>query len=423
VFFYHQTLSDNLHFYSRNIFSRKSTSLQALEWEPEKWLKASITGGIGSGKPYMATAVDAELQQLTLRGSYAYVSPDFRRVTIPALENSEPERENLEATYHFNRDDSITASHRNLLQPLTLDSPFARAGMDQVSGNFKIGKIYFGSGLYTSRFSGENSWGSNFFAGRKFKQFLDVTSSYFVSKSGTNKADSMATGTFRETISPRFNLLQVLTYAGGQWALAYGGEFVTNRFNARVDYQTQYLAFRTDKPFQQTLSLNASVRVIGSLALNATSSVAPDGRTRYSFGGTTYLYRYGGLLPGLGQSNDSYKFPKYVVQGIVQDQEGKPISGAALQIGNDIIFTDSDGRFQYRSKKHKEVPFAIVPSQFLTTGFFEAVQAPPTVTTEKEDQAQEVIVIVRRLTPQEAKLSPMAAADFKKYEPKLPGHE
>jgi len=31
------------------------------------------------GKPYMATAVDAELQQLTLRGSYAYVSPDFRR--------------------------------------------------------------------------------------------------------------------------------------------------------------------------------------------------------------------------------------------------------------------------------------------------------------------------------------------------------
>src|SRR5882724_8623790 len=166
----------------------------------------------------------------------------------------------------------------------------------------------------------------------------------------------MATGTFRETISPRFNLLQVLTYAGGQWALAYGGEFITNRFNARVDYQTQYLAFRTNKPFQQTLSFNASVRVVGPITLNATSSVAPDGHTRYSFGATTYLYRYGGLLFSMGgQSSDSYKFPKYMVQGIVKDQEGKAVSGAAIQIGNDIIFTDGDGRFLYRTKKHKEM--------------------------------------------------------------------
>lgn len=423
AFFYHQTLSKNLRFYSRNIFSRKSTSLQAIEWEPEKWLKTSATAGMGSGKPYVAFAVDAELQQLTLRASYAYVNPDFRRITIPALENSEPERENLEATYHFNRDDSITASHRNLLQPLTLDSPFARASMDQIGGNFRIGKTYFGSSLYSSRFSGQSSWGTNIFMGQKLTRFLDVTANYFASRSGSNKTESMVNGTFRETLSPRFNLLQVLTYAGGQWALAYGGEFITNRISARVDYQTQYLAFRTDKPFQQTLSLNASVRVIGPLALNATSSVAPDGRTRYSFGGTTYLYRNGGLFPGTGQSGDSYKFPKYIVQGIVKDQEGKAIAGAALQIGNDIIFTDGEGRFLFRSKKHKEMQFAIVPSQFLSTGFFEAVQAPSSVTTEKEDQAQEIIVIVRRLTPQEAKLSPIAKADYQKYEPKLPAHE
>jgi hypothetical protein len=410
-------------FYSRNVFSRKSTSLQALEWEPEKWLKTSATAGIGSGKPYMAVAVDAELQQLTLRGSYAYVNPDFRRVTIPSLENSEPERENLEATYHFNRDDSITAAHRNLLQPLTLGGSFTRASMDQIGGNFKVGKTYFGSSLYTSRYSGQDSWGTNLFVGQKLTRFLDVTGNYFASRSGSNKTESMVTGTFRETLSPRFNLLQVLTYAGGQWALAYGGEFITNRISARVDYQTQYLAFRTDKPFQQTLSLNASVRVIGSLALSATSSVAPDGHTRYSFGGTTYLYRYGGLFPGMGQSGDSYKFPKYIVQGIVKDQEGKAIAGAALQIGNDIIFTDGEGRFLFRSKKHKELQFAIVPSQFLSTGFFEAVQAPASVTTEKEDQAQEIIVIMRRLTPQEAKLSPIAKADYQKYEPKLPGHE
>ncbi len=422
AFFYHQTLARNLHFFSRNIFSRKSTSLQGLEWDAEKWLKTSVTAGMGSGKPYMATAIDAELQQLTLRASYAYVNPDFRRVTVLALENSEPERENIEATYHFTRNDSISASHRNLLQPLTLNSPYARASMDQIGGNFQIAKTYFGSSVYTSRFSGENSWGTNFFAGQRIK-FMDVSANYFVSKSGTHKPESMVNGTFRETITPRFSLLQVLTYTNNQFALAYGGSFITNRFNVSLDYQTQYLAFRTDKPFQQTMSVNASVKIAGPLALNLTSSLAPDGHTRYSIGATTYLYRYGGLFPGMGSPNDGYKFPKYLVQGIVKDQEGKAVAGAAVQIGNQMVFTDGDGRFLYRSKKHKEWQFAIVPSQFLINGFFEAVQAPPTVTTEKEDQAQDVIVIVRRLTPQEAKLNSIAKADFDKYEPKLPVHE
>ena len=421
--FFHHHLTDNLHFYSREIISTKTSALQSLEWKPEKWLTSSVTGGIGSGKPYFVTAVDAELRKLSLKGSYAYVSPDFRRITVPDILNSEPERENIEATYHFTRDTVITAAHRNLMQPLSINSPFARASMDQLSGNFRLGHSYFGAGLFTSRFSGRDSWGTSMYVGRRFRDFLDVSGSYFVSKSTGNSTQHLLTGTFREVISPRFNVLQVLSYSNGQTSLAYGGEFITNRLNLSVDYQTQYLAFRTNKPFQQTLSFNGRVRVIGPLSLTAASSIAPDGHTRYSFGGTTYLYRAGGLFPSWGQSNDSFKFPKYIVQGIVKDQEGKAIAGAALQIGNDIIFTDGEGRFLFRSKKHKELPFAIVPSQFLSTGFFEAVQAPQSVTTEKEDQAQEIIVIVRRLTPQEAKLSPIAKADYQKYEPKLPEHE
>lgn len=423
IIFFHRHLTDNLHFYSRDIISTKTSSLQSLEWKPEKWLTSSVTGGIGSGKLYFAAAIDAEMRKLTLKGSYAYVNPDFKRITVPDILNSEPERENIEATYHFTRDTVITAAHRNLMQPLTINSPFSRATMDQLSGNFRLGHNYFGAGLFTSRFDGRDSWGTSMYVGRRFRDLLDVSGSYFVSKSTGDTTQHLMTGTFREIISPRFNLLQVLTYSNGQTSLAYGGEFITNRFNARVDYQTQYLAFRTDKPFQQTLSFNASVRVAGPLSLNAASSVAPDGHTRYSFGATTYLYRAGGLFPSWGsQSDDSYKFPKYLVQGIVKDQEGKPIAGAAVQLGNDVIFTDGSGRFQYRLKKHKQMQFSVVPSQFLTTGFFEVVQAPSMVSSEKEDQAQEIVVIVRRLTPQEARVSPLASK-FKENEPKWPGHE
>src|SRR5882757_2709428 len=78
IMFFHHHLTDTLHFYSREIFSTKTSALQGLEWKPEKWLTNSVTGGIGSDKPYFAVSSDAELRNLTLRGSYAYVSPDFR---------------------------------------------------------------------------------------------------------------------------------------------------------------------------------------------------------------------------------------------------------------------------------------------------------------------------------------------------------
>ncbi|HEY1263699.1 MAG TPA: hypothetical protein VGF06_09255 [Terriglobales bacterium] len=404
VIFFHHRLTDELHFYSRDIVSTRSTALQGLEWVPQEWLKTSFTGGIGSGQPYFASGIEAELPQLSLKASYASVDPDFRRVTIPDYYNSEPERENIEATYRFNRENSITASHRNLLQPLSVNGAPERAGMNSLAGNFRVAHTYFGAGLFNSSFSGRNSWGSNFFAGQHFGNLLDVSASYFVSKSTATPVDNMLTGTFREMLTPRINLLQVVTYSNGQWSTAYGGEFITNRFNARLDYQTVYLPFRTSHPFQQTLSFNSSVRVIGPVAITAASTLAPDGRVRYTFGGTTYLYRYSGLLPSFGQENDSYKFPKYLVQGFVRDEQGHPVSGAAIQLGQDIIYTDGTGHFLYRTRKHRELMFSVVPDQFLMPGVYEVIQAPKSVTPEKEGEGQDVEVIVRRLTAQEAML-------------------
>ncbi len=402
VFFFHHRLTDTLHFYSRNIISDKNSILQGLEWQPEKWFTTAVTGGIGSGKPYFALAGTADVRKWSFKASYASVSPDFRRIIVPDILNSEPERENLEATYRFNRDASITASHRNLLQPLTLNSPLARASMNQITGNFRLGRSYFGAGLFQSTFSGQHAWGSNLYAGQKFLNFFDVSANYFASKSGAQKIDSMITGTVREIITPRLSLLQVINYSNGQASMSYGGDFVTNRFNASVSYQTVYLPFRVTHPFQQSLSFNSTVRVIGPFALTAASSLAPDGRTRYSIGAKTYFYRYGGLLPSWGQAHESYKFPKYVVQGIVRDESGQPVSGAAVMIGNDFVYTDGEGRFLYRTHKDHEMSFHVVPSQFLTSGIYEVLRSPSSVKPEKADQVQDIEITVRRMTKEEA---------------------
>lgn len=402
IFFFHHRLTNQLHFYSRNIISDKNSILQGLEWQPEKWLKTSVTGGIGSGKPYIAVAGTADVRNWSFKASYVVVNPDFRRIVVPDILNSEPERENLEATYRFNRDISITASHRNLLQPLTLNSPLSRASTNQITGNFRLGRSYFGAGLFQSAFSGRHAWGSNLYVGQKFLNFFDVSANYFASKTSGQKINSMTTGTVREIINPRLSLLQVVSYANGQASMSYGGEFVTNRFNASVSYQTVYLPFLVNHPFQQSLSFNANVHVVGPFALNASSSLTPDGRTRYSFGATTYFYRYGGLLPSWGQTHESYKFPKYVVQGIVKDETGQPVSGAAVQIGKEMVYADDEGRFLYRCHNDREMSLHIVPGQFLTAGIYEVLKAPNSAKPEKQDQAHDIEVTVRRLTVEEA---------------------
>jgi len=406
ILFYQRRLNDHWRLYSRVILSRHSTSLQSLEWQPRKWLKISITAGTGSGDGYFASSLDAEFKTLTFRASYVAAGENFRRVTVPSLMDSEADRGNVEATYQPNSMVSLTAGHRDLLQPISLDSPLERASVNELAANFRISHTYFGVGYFTSSVLGRDTQGTNLYAGHRVGDRLEVTANYFTSRStsdaGTPAASTpMLSGTFREKLSPRLSLLQLVTRCNGQTTAAYGGEFLTNRFNVQLDYQNVYLPFRPDRPFQQALALQASLRVAGPVRLTTGSNVAPDGRIRYTFGVTTYLYRYRGLSAWRSDAPDSYSFPKYVVLGVVRNESGQPVQGAALKINGEVVYSDEAGRFMLRVRKRTAVTLRLAPDEFLIPGVFEAVQAPATVIPATEDRAVDVEVVLRRVPPRQ----------------------
>jgi hypothetical protein len=289
----------------------------------------------------------------------------------------------------------LTVGHHDLLQPLTLQSPLTQASTNDFAGSFHFRSTYMGAGLFTSSVSDRDTQGVNVYVGHRFHDRLDVTGNYFDSHTANEPSEAMFSGTFREILSPRLSVLQLLTHANGQWNLAYGGEFITNRFSISASYQNVYLPLRPDRPFEQALSLNASVRLFGSVRFTVASSVAPDGGVRYTFGGSTYVYRYSGLA-GQSREQESYSFPKYLVQGVVRDKDGNPVAGAALGIDGAVIYTDDAGRFLYRSRKHTRMRFQVLIDQFLVPGVFEVVQSPGEVEAELEDKAQDVIVIIRQ---------------------------
>jgi hypothetical protein len=206
----------------------------------------------------------------------------------------------------------------------------------------------------------------------------------------------------RENFSSRFSLLQLVSRTGGQTTFAFGGDFTSNRLMLRADYQNVYLPFRPDRPFEQALALNVALRVAGPVQITAASNVAPDGHLRYSFGASTYLYRFRGMAANA--RSDSFSISKYLVQGVVKDDQGLPLEGAALHIGKEVAYTDSSGRFMVRFSKRGPFPLHVAPEEFLTNGVFEVVSAPSETKAETEDHASDVQIVVRRVPPPQAKL-------------------
>jgi hypothetical protein len=295
---------------------------------------------------------------------------------------------------------SLTTGHENILEPVTLGGPMQQATVDQFSADFHIERFYFGSGLFTSTAAGRSTQGTNLYAGRRIGHRFEVNTNYFRSapkSTPTEPAQNsvIVSATVRENFSSRFSLLQLISRTDGQTTISYGGDFTSNRLMARVDYQNVYLPFRPDHPFEQALALNASLRVTGPWQVTAASNVAPDGHLRYSFGVSTYLYRLNGMITN--NSADSFSIPKYLIQGVVKDDQGVPVEGAALHIGRQVAYTDSEGHFMARFSKRATFLLSVAPEEFINNGTYEVVSAPTQAAADREETAGELQVLVRRV--------------------------
>lgn len=402
IFFYERKWNHNLRFFSREIASNTQTALQCAQWKPNKWLAAGLTGGIGSNQKYFASSLDIETQRLAFKTSYVLTGDRFQRVTVISPLSSEVNKGNVQMLYKPNDFVSITTGHENILEPLTLGGPIEQATVNQFSTDFHLRRFYFGSGLFSSTASGRSTQGKNIYVGRRIGQRFEINTNYFESKPqsalGTPSASTtILSGTVREDFSSRFSLLQLISRTAGQTTYAFGGDFTSNRLQVRADYQNVYLPFRPMNPFEQALALNVMVRVAGPWQVNVASNVAPDGRLRYSFGMSTWLYRERGMAVN-AVSRDSFSIAKYVIQGVVKDDAGQPLEGAALHIGKEVVYTDSGGRFQARFSKHGPHLLSIATDEFLTNLTYELVSAPSQVRAEADGIATDVQVMVRHKT-------------------------
>jgi hypothetical protein len=397
LIFFQRQLTTSLRFYSHNIVSSRQTSIQSLQWTPREKMSLAVSAGLGNNQKYAATSFDWANSWLDLQASYAVAGQRFRRVSVEAPVLSEMDRENVRLEIKPLDTLRFVVTRQNLLAARNANAPFERAAVNGASIFTSLARFNLHGSLYTSRTRFGVSRASSLGARRNFASRFEASLDYLRSAPAGGAPTGTFVATFREQLTPRWSFNQVITRGPGQTSFAYGGSFFSNRFSAGVEYQTIYQPFARagEAAFRQVLLVNIKFLLPGGIELNASSDVTPLGRVRYTAYATSWAYR--GLSAGAGSSVPSGAFYNYVVRGRVLDAAGQPVRGAALRIENEIVFTDSQGRFLHRMKKPRELPFSVALEDFMLPGRYVVVSAPSTVKAAREEAAPEYDVVLRRV--------------------------
>jgi hypothetical protein len=106
-----------------------------------------------------------------------------------------------------------------------------------------------------------------------------------------------------------------------------------------------------------------------------------------------------GALGGVPPQQIGGGIARYVVRGIVRDDQGNPIEGAAVELGGEMVFTNSSGEFLLRTKSPRRWSLSVRTGDFLLPGLWEVSAAPAEVTSWEENRPGQVEIILRQPAP------------------------
>ena len=394
MLFLDKKLNPRLRAVSRNIFADTHTSIHGVEWTPRDKLTLAATAGVGGNKFYAAASAAFENRWITTSAGQISGRSSFRRINLDSPGSSETTGANMSVTFHPRDWWSVNGGRQNLLDgdgftPVTRRVAVNRAGVT-------VNRLGFRTGLnaFESRGHGLNNKGVSLSVARNLTRAVDVEGNYFGARSDNGDHSQSLLVSLRETLTPRVSLLQVITRSGNQTSMNVGGQFLSNPLTVSVTYQNVYAPFHPGNPFVQALGVDLRINVFDRVQLQAGTYTTPDGRLRYSISGSTIAFRQG-RRPDTNEN--AFKARKYAVRGQVTDESGQPIPGATVQIGDDVLITNGEGRFVLRMENPSPRDFKVLTEEFMMPGRFEVVSAPTKVVAVLDHQVRDVRVTVRRV--------------------------
>jgi len=195
---------------------------------------------------------------------------------------------------------------------------------------------------------------------------------------------AMLVNTFAENFR-HFTLSQVVTRSQNQTAYAFGGGYTGNRLSVSVSHSVLFFPVG-GRGFAQVTSVTIGLRIHDSVVTLQTNA-DPQGKLKWSAYAQTYTT---GPLHVAEQHAHAKPSGKLIVTGQVVNQNGDPVEGAAVQVGQAVVFTASDGKF-FVHVKHKRVTVQVLLDQFVNAGVWSVSKCPATT-----QPGTEAVITLRR---------------------------
>jgi len=355
------------------LFADQQTILPGVQWQPTPDLTAALVGGVGSGRPYAATSLVLRQGPLAVKASYAWNPNRFRRAAVATPNQTEVDRENIMITYDLSPEFSIGVGRQNYVQDSADSKPAIRAAGNTVFAGGVWSNTRLTAGLYDSHSEGTSNLSSYIAVGRNLTQWLDAEVFVLQSRPEGMPVVTTPLANLRWRLSSRIGLSQQVSFHDGRPTVLFGASLITPIGEFVADYQVVHQPLQPTNPFRSALNLTARLQ-LGKYSTSVGTFVQPDGSVDYSASGSTFLYM--GSFGGAQPQQVGGRMARYVIRGTVRDEAGNPVEGAAVDIGGQVVFTNSSGEFFHRVGRPGRSTVGVLTGEFLLPGQWEVVRAP-----------------------------------------------
>lgn len=395
AFFAQRRVAPTVRLTATTVFSRRQTILPGVQWQPLPDLTTAFVAGIGSGRPYAASSVLLREGPLGVKASYGFNPSRFRRAPVAIPNQTEVERENISITYDLGPYFSVGVGRQNFVQD-SVDSalPVRATGNTAFAGGVWA-NTRLTAGIYGSRSAGISNLSSYMAVGRELARWLDAELFVLQSRPDGRPTTTTPLANLRWRVTSRLGLSQQISWHGKRPTILFGASLMTPIGDFAADYQIVHQPFQPFNPFRSALNLTARLQ-LGRYSTSVGTYVQPDGSVDYSASGRTFLYM--GSFGGIQPQQLGGRMARYVVHGSVRDIDGNPVEGAAIEIGADVVFTNSTGLFFHRLGRPGRLPLKVLTPEFLLPGQWEVVSAPAEAVAGAESTAG-VEIILRHPAP------------------------
>ena len=373
AFFAQRRVAPTVRLTATTLFSQRQTILPGVQWQPLPDLTTAFVAGIGSGRPYAASSILLRQGPLGVKASYGWNPRRFRRAPVATPNQTEVERENITITYDLGPYFSVGLGRQNYVQ----DSADSKLPVRATGNTAFAGGVWANTrltaGIYDSRSEGISNLSSYMAVGRELTRWLDAELFVLQSRPEGRAVTTTPLVNLRWRLTSRLGLTQQISWRDKRPTILFGASLMTPIGDFAADYQIVHQPFQPFNPFRSALNLTARLQ-LGKYSTNVGTYVQPDGSVDYSASGRTFLYM--GSFGGMQPQQLGGRMARYVVRGTVMDENGNPVEGAAIEIGADVVFSNSAGQFFHRLGRPGRSTVKVLTAEFLLPGQWEVVSAP-----------------------------------------------